>query len=97
LPKPIDATTKALLRAGPDAWAAMASLEPDGSLQILDTDLSTLSTAADAVMQVNGPKPWLIHLELQSSNSKLLVWRLLRYNVLLSDHHKLPALSVVIL
>ena len=97
MPKPFDATTKYLWRAGPDDWLALASLVPDGPLRILDSDLSTVSTAADAVIRVNGPEPWLVHLEVQSSNSKLLIWRLLRYNVLLSDRHKLPALSVVIL
>jgi hypothetical protein len=97
LPKPFDATTKYLWRAGPDDWLALASLVPDGPLKILDAELSMVSTAADCAIQVNGPEPWLVHLELQSSNSKLLIWRLLRYNVLLSERHKLPVLSVVIL
>ena len=64
---------------------------------MLDTDLSTVSAVADAVIRIDGPEPWLAHLEFQVSKDDLLVSRLLRYNVLSSDRHGLPVLSVVIL
>ena len=95
--KPFDVTTKYLLHADPVAWLALASLVPDGAVSILDTDLSTLSAAADALIRIEGPEPWLVHVEFQSSKDDLLPWRLLRYNVLSSDRHELPVLSVVIL
>ena len=95
--KPFDVTTKYLLQADPAAWLALASLVPDGELTVLDTDLSTVSAVADAVIRIDGPEPWLVHLEFQSSKDDLLVSRLLRYNVLSSYRHELPVLSVVIL
>ena len=95
--KPFDVTTKYLLHADPAAWLALASLVPDGAVSILDSDLSTLSAAADALIRIDGPEPWLVHIEFQSSKDDLLPWRLLRYNVLSSDRHEHPVLIVVFL
>jgi predicted transposase YdaD len=97
LSKPFDVTTKYLLQADPAAWLTVASLVPDGAVSVLDSDLSTLSAAADALIRIEGPEPWLAHIEFQSTNDDLLAWRLLRYNVLSSDRHQLPVVSVVIL
>ena len=97
MPKPFDATTKYLLQVDPAAWLAVASLVPDGVVTLLDTDLSTVSAAADALIRIDGPEPWLAHIEFQTSRDDLLAWRLLRYNVLSSDRHELPVVSVVIL
>ena len=70
--KPFDVTTKYLLQADPAAWLAVASLVPDGRVSILDTDLSTVSAAADALIRIEGPEPWLAHLEFQTGKDKLL-------------------------
>jgi hypothetical protein len=97
VPKPFDATTKHLLETDPGAWMTFADLVPDGPVTVLDTDLSTVTSAADGVYRVDGPEPWLVHFEFQSSADRLLNARLLRYNVLLSDRYDLPVQSVVIL
>lgn len=97
MPKPFDAATKHLFEADPGTWLAHASLVPDGPLRVIDTDLSAVSAAADAVVRVDAPEPWAVHFEFQSSFDKTLVPRLLRYNVLLRERHELPVLSVVIL
>jgi hypothetical protein len=95
--KPFDAATKHLFGADPGTWMAYANLVPDGPLRVLDTDLSTVSAAVDAVVRVDAPTPWLVDFEFQSSHDGALASRLLRYNVLLGDRHSLPVLTVVIL
>jgi predicted transposase YdaD len=97
LSKPFDVTTKYLVQSDPAAWLAVAALVPDGSVSMVDTDLSTLSAAANALVRIEGQEPQLVHIEFQSNKDELLAWRLLRYNVLASDRHSLPALSVVFL
>lgn len=95
--KPFDAATKHLFETDPGTWLAYASLVPDGPLHVLDTDLSTISAAADAVVRVDGPKPWLVHFEFQSSHDSRFETRLLRYNVLLGERHDAPVRTVVVL
>jgi predicted transposase YdaD len=97
VPKPFDAATKHLFETDPGTWMAYAELVPDGPLRVLDTDISTVSSAADAVVRVDGVAPWLVHFEFQASHDATLPKRLLRYNVLLADRHELPVLTVIIL
>ena len=95
--KRYDATTKSLLEAGPDAWLALTGVAADGPLTPLDTDVSTVTAAVDGVFQVNGPLPWVVHFEFQSSADGTLAQRLVRYNVLLDDRRGLPVLSIAVL
>lgn len=52
LSKPFDATAKHLLSVDPAAWLTFAALVPDGPMPLLDTDLATVSAAADGVIRV---------------------------------------------
>lgn len=52
---------------------------------------------ADKVLRVDGPSPWLAHLELQASRDRLLPVRLLQYHALLLHRHELPVASTVVL
>jgi predicted transposase YdaD len=97
LSKPFDATAKHLLAADPAAWLSFASLVPDGPMTLLDTDLATVSAAADGVIRVDGPVPWLVHLEFQAGSDSHLPWRCLRYNVLLAERHRAPTATLLIL
>jgi hypothetical protein len=49
------------------------------------------------VIWVEDPSPWILHIELQTSYDRLLVRRVLKYNVLLSDRHDVPVMSVAVL
>ena len=97
MPKPYDATTKFLVESYPADWLVLAGLDPLGRVEPIDANLSTITAEADKVLRVDGPSPWLAHVEFQSGHDGHLPRRLLRYNVLLDDRHDLPARSVVIL
>ena len=97
MPKPYDATTKFLVESFPADWLAFAGLGPLGRGDVIDANLSTITAEADKVLRVDGPEPWLAHVELQVSHEASLPRRLLRYNTLLDDRHDLPTRSVVVL
>ena len=73
---------------------------PDGQPAVADPRhvlKRTLSAAADKVVRVDDPEPWLCHLELQASYERALPWRLLRYNALLAARDEVPVESVLVL
>ncbi len=95
--KPFDATLKELVEQFPRDWLAQFGLPAAGSVEVVDADLSTISTQADRVLLVNEAEPWLLHLELQSSRDPEMSRRVLRYHALLHDRHRLPVHSLVLL
>ncbi len=95
--KPFDATTKDLLESDPVAWMAYLGLHPQGTVEVIDSDLSTVTAEADKVYRVSGSEPYLVHVEMQSSPDTTLPRRLLRYNVLLDYRHGMRVWSVAIL
>ena len=95
---PYDATTRVLLGTRPQDWLTFLGLSPDAPVELLDTDLSTVSAAADGVLRVGGNAPEVLHIEFESGHTgKQLPRRLLRYGVLLGDTLNLPVRSVAIL
>jgi predicted transposase YdaD len=97
MPKPFDATTKDLLEADPVAWMAYLGVHLEGTVEVIDSDLSTVTAEADKVFRVVGPESYLVHVEMQSSADTTLPRRLLRYNVLLDYRHDMRVWSVAIL
>jgi hypothetical protein len=95
--KPFDATTKDLLESDPVAWLAYLGLHPHGAVEVIDSDLSTITAEADKVFRVSEPEPYLVHIEMQSSADATLPRRLLRYNILLDYRHNLRVWSVAVL
>src|SRR5581483_1745873 len=94
--KPFDATLKSLLEASPRDWPALAGY-PAAAAEVIDADVSTISGAADKVLRIPGPPPWLMHLEFQTGPDRSLPRRVHGYNALLEDRHDLPVRSAVIL
>jgi hypothetical protein len=81
----------------PADWPEFAGFGPLGRVSVIDANLSTITSEADKVIRVDGPEPWLAHVELQTSHEVALPRRLLRYNSLLDDRHDLPTRSLVVL
>ncbi|OWK40917.1 hypothetical protein FRUB_04809 [Fimbriiglobus ruber] len=95
---PYDATSKDLLDADPAGWVQFLTEKPPaGPVEVIDADLSTVSAEADKVIRVNGPDPWLLHLEFQANADRWLVPRVLKYNAMLYEKHELAVASVVLL
>ena len=95
--KRYDATTKELLASDPERWMDYLGLVPDGPIRVVDTDLSTVTAEADKVYLVDGPHPYLVHIEMQSGADRTLPRRLLRYHALLDLRHDLRVQSVAVL
>ena len=64
---------------------------------MVDADLSSFTFAADKVIRVNAPAPYIAHFEFQSGADPGLDQRMLAYNVLLRSRHHLPERSAAIL
>jgi predicted transposase YdaD len=97
LSKPFDATTKALLELDPAGWLDCVGLPVTGPVRAVDSDVSTVTAAADTILQVGEPADYMAHIELQSAHDLMLPRRLLRYNVLLNYRHDRPVRSVAII
>jgi len=97
MPKPRDATMKALLETRPGDWLPFLGRPPVQRVTVIDADVSTVTAASDKVIHVGEVSPWLLHLEFQSSGDDSLIRRMLQYNVLLDLRHDLPVQSVAIL
>ncbi|MFN9371394.1 MAG: hypothetical protein ACK6D3_05850 [Planctomycetaceae bacterium] len=92
---PFDAILKHLPQDYPQDWARFAGV--DAPVSVIDADVSTVTAAADKVLWVEEPDPWILHLEFQASHDPTLGSRVLHYNVLLRVRHKVPVRSLVIL
>ncbi|MFM9960843.1 MAG: Rpn family recombination-promoting nuclease/putative transposase [Planctomycetaceae bacterium] len=95
--KPYDATSKELVERGPADWLRFAGFQLDGPVTIIDSDISTITGAADKVIRVDEPDPWLAHVEFMSGYERKLGLRLVRYSVLVEYRHDLPVHTIVIL
>ena len=78
-------------------WIAQLDLPSAHAVEVMDADLSTVTTLADRVFRVHSPEPWVLHLELQASRDRSMARRLLQYNVLLHVRHELSVRSVLVL
>jgi len=95
--KAFDATTKHLIERYPRDWLAYASLPLHEDVRVVDADLSSVGPAADKLIRVGGPAPYLAHLELQAGADAKFDRRVLVYNVLAGWRHDLPVRSVAVL
>lgn len=95
--KPFDATTKELLEKDPKAWLELLLGRRLDTVRVLNVDLATITTEADSVFLVEGPTPWIVHVEFQSGSDLTLPLRLQRYNILIHYREALPVQSVALL
>jgi predicted transposase YdaD len=95
--KPFDATTRELMAVDPGSWLAYLGVVPDGPVSVIDADLATVTAEADKVFRVDGPAPYLVHVEVQSSGDLTLPRRMLRYNALLDLRYDVRVRSVAVL
>jgi len=94
--KTYDVTTKMLIEQNPRAWLEFLGL-PVTQCEIINADLSTVSTEADKIIKVTAPILYGVHEEFQASAEFRLPDRILRYNVLAEEKHLIPIHSVVYL
>lgn len=95
--KEFDATLKDLLEAGPADWLTWLRGTPGKQVRLIDADVSTVTAAADKVLWVEDPEPWIFHPELQGSWEPDPGRRLHLYNTVLGHRHRVPVETVIIL
>jgi predicted transposase YdaD len=94
---PYDVSTKELVWAGPDAWLVRLGIPRPGPVDVIDSDITVLTAAADKVIKVGGSEPFLVNLEFQSSHKSDLIETLWFRQAALYHRHKLPVLTVLFL
>jgi predicted transposase YdaD len=95
--KRYDAATRTLSERHPEDWLPLVRLDRGLPVEVVDSNVSTVSAETDKVLKVGGPSPGIVHVEVQSTYDPSIPLRLLRYNVLLRARHDLPVLSAVVL
>ena len=94
--KPFDTTIKELIELQPEDWVEFAGL-PRAPATVIDADLATVLLEADKVVRVEGPTPFLLHIEAQTTYDEGMGERMLQYSVFLRRRHGLPVVSILIL
>jgi hypothetical protein len=98
--KPFDATLNALIDAHLAEWAAFLATRVgvplSGPVHAIDTDLSS-TLQADRLFRVDGPTPYILHLELESTGRLGIPDELLSYNAAAYTRTPLPIHSVLVL
>ncbi len=95
--KPFDTTLRELVRADPAAWLSLAGWPSSAPVTVLDSNVSAVQAEVDAALLVEGPVPWVLHLEFQTSFDEHLPRRLDHYNHLLDYEHDRIVMSVAVL
>ena len=62
-----DASIKHLFETYPRAWLAYIGLPASGVVNVVDADLSAVTSEADKVLRLDTPAPWIVHAEFQAS------------------------------
>ena len=92
-----DASTKYLVQTRLADWLPLCGLTTTAPIQIIDSDLATVTAAADRVLRICEDPPWLAHIELQSSRDPDLISNLPVYNVVLDRAHGVRVRTFVVL
>jgi predicted transposase YdaD len=97
MPKPFDATIKDLAAQGPADFVRCFDGPTMQPVQLLNVDLSTVTTAADVVFGIGDPLAEILHLDAQAGPSPTKHLDVLAYNVLLHRTYRVPVHSTVLL
>jgi hypothetical protein len=92
-----DVSAKELVWDNPAAWLERFAIGPRGPVEVIDSDITTLTAAADKVLKVGGPDPYLVDLEPHSYHDASLTRTLWFRQVALDYRHNLPVLTVLVL
>jgi predicted transposase YdaD len=92
-----DVSAKELVWDDPAAWLERFAIGPRGPVEVIDSDITTLTAAADKVLKIGGSEPYLVNIELHSYHETSLHRTLWFRQVALDYRHDLPVLTVLVL
>ena len=91
-----DPAMKELFEETPAAWPWLVGA-PARDVEVIDSDIATITGAADKVLRVRAEPPWIHHVEFQAGADASLPQRGNVYNAILEQRHGLPVRSSFIL
>lgn len=94
--KPYDSVFKDLLERDPGGWIQLALGPVAGTPTLVDSDISTVSGAADKVVRLEQPAPFAVHFEAFASWDATVLPRALNYNGAHHRRHGLPVHTVLV-
>jgi predicted transposase YdaD len=92
-----DVSAKELVWDDPVAWLDRLGIGPPGPIEVIDSEITALTAAADKVIRVSGPEPYMVNIELQSSHQMDLAETIWFRQAALFHRHRLPVLTVLVL
>jgi len=95
--KPFDSVFKDLLERDPGGWVRLALGPIEGEPVLVDADISTVSGAADKVVLLERPSPYLMHFEAFASWDSTLHPRAMSYNGLHHRRRLIPVQTVLVI
>ncbi|MFM9962889.1 MAG: hypothetical protein ACKV2Q_16895 [Planctomycetaceae bacterium] len=84
----IDVAMKHPISEFPQDWSELVGVRRGTPVHVVDSDVSTLATLADRVIEVGGATPYVLHLEPQSYFDKFLDIRMFEGNARLTKRHQ---------
>ena len=96
--KPYDAAVRTLIGTRPQDWPRFLNLPDAAVIEMLDTDLSFVTTSADGLLKVGDNESYGLHFEFEAGHhGNEAPGRLCAYNLWAFDRYKLPFWSVLVL
>jgi predicted transposase YdaD len=92
-----DVSLKELVWDHPVACLERFGIGPPGPVEVIDSDITTLTASADKVIKVGGPEPYLVVIEFQTYHDTNIARTLWYRHVALDYRHNLPVLTVLVL
>jgi predicted transposase YdaD len=92
-----DVSAKELVWDDPAAWLDWLRIGPAGPVEVIDSDITAITAAADKVIRVGGTEPYLVNVELQSNYQSDLAETIWFRQAALFHRHRLPVLTVLVL
>ncbi len=92
-----DVSAKELVWDDPAAWLARFGIGSPEPVEVIDSEITALTAAADKVLKIGGSEPYLVNIELHSYHETDLQRTLWFRQVALDYRHNLPVLTVLVL
>lgn len=92
---PYDVATKELVWDEPSCLMERLRIDPTWPVEVIESGITTLTAAADKVLRVRGPSPFLVNIEFQAGHVTDLIRTLWFRQVALDYQHDLPVLTVL--
>lgn len=92
-----DETLRGIFDLHVEDWIVRFGVPHGTPVKVPDSDVSSVSARADKVLLIGAETPYVMQVEFQAGHDDHLIRRMLRYNALLHELHKILVVSALIL